>query len=72
MSVGKRVGFVYVDAQFTYNSDVVQIAFTALGGGNPLNWTEQMRAALPTYVEDTRKTGYAIAQGSMHCTTIFG
>ena len=55
--------------QFTYNADVVQVAFTALAGGNPLTWTEQMRAIIPTFLDAPNAAG-AIASGVMHCTTI--
>jgi hypothetical protein len=58
-------------AQFTYNADIVQTAFTALAGGNPLTWTAQMRAIVPTFLEAPNSAA-AIASGGGHCTTNLG
>ena len=58
-------------AQFNFNSDVVQIAFTTLAGGNPLTWTADMRAIIPTFLDvgAVQNTAAAIATGASHCTT---
>lgn len=55
--------------QFSYNADIVQTAFTAVAGGNPLAWTVDMRAIIPTFLA-APNTAAAIASGIMHCTTV--
>ena len=58
-------------AQFNYDADIVQTAFTALAGGNPLTWTAEMRAIIPTFLDVgvASNTAVSIAAGSAHCTT---
>ena len=53
-------------AQYSYNADIVQTAFTALGGGNPLTWTSEMRVITEEFLQAPNSL-VAIGAGVMHC-----